>query len=525
MKLFLSKLSWFNKDDIRVTGFIFTGERFLREKDLADYFSGIRTVIEFENRLKSANGQFSVVINRDDNIWAATDITRNWPLFYTKIDGEFILSDDCYRLAELRTENEFDPVSVSCFLASGHTINDRTLMKDIYQVEAGAILISGPETKSLLYHNPAVGISISKDLKTGAQELSGLLDNIFRGYFTALRDRFIAIPLSGGYDSRLVALMASKYHPENVLCYTYGRKDNPEVALAMESANRLRLNWINIVYDSDLISDFIHDGYFEKYNTWVSNLTGMFFLQEYFAVRYLKKNNLIPGNTVFMSGYSGDFIAGSYLIPCMKGQMDKRKITNLIFREYFRFTNPGKKEKPEIIKLIGERIPGKVQYAWKYVESWDLKERHAKFIVNSAKVFSFFGYEYVFPLWDKQLVDFMLPMPFSLRMDRRLYEHALRDIIFKENDLNLDNETNPTPFKKSIQRLREMIKPVIPSSIRNQLISHYNAIFYDEITKILLDDINPTAVIPPRQPNYYNSYIVQWYLARSAERFKLKPLR
>ena len=345
------------------------------------------------------------------------------------------------------------------------------------------------------------------------------------GYFTALSDRFIAIPLSGGYDSRLVALMASRYHPENVLCYTYGRKDNPEVALAMESAKRLRLKWINIVYDSDLVRDFMHDGYFEKYNPWVSNLTGMFFLQEYFAVRYLKTNKLIPDNTVFISGYSGDFIAGSYLTPPMKKLMDKKNISELIFREYFRLVNLDRNNKSKIKELIEERITDEAQYAWKYIESWDLKERHAKFIVNSAKVFSFFGYEYVFPLWDKQLVDFMLPMPFSLRMNRRLYEHTLRNIIFRKNDLNLDHESNPAPLKKSFQRLKEMIKPMIPYSLRNRLISHYNAIYYDEITKILLNDINPSMIIPPRQPNYYNSYIIQWYLARTSERFKLQPNR
>ena len=460
MKLFLSKLSWFNKDEIWVTGFIFTGERFLREKDLADFFSGSITVIEFENRLKSANGQFSVLVIRDNEIWAATDITRNWPLFYTKIDGEYLLSDDCNRLAAERKENQFDPVSYNCFLASGYTINDRTLIKDIFQVEAGAIVILASDVKSHFYHNPAQDKSVDKDLQTGAEELTRLLESTFRRYFSALKDRFIAIPLSGGYDSRLVALMASKYHPENVLCYTYGRKDNPEVALAMESAKRLRLKWINIVYDSDLVRDFMHDGYFEKYNPWVSNLTGMFFLQEYFAVRYLKTNKLIPENTVFISGYSGDFIAGSYLTPGMNKQIGKRNISELIFREYFRLVNLDRNNKSEVVKLIQERIPDEVQYAWKYVESWDLKERHAKFIVNSAKIFSFFGYEYIFPLWDKQLVDYMLPLPFELRMDRKLYEHTLRDIIFRVNDLNLYNETNPSPLKKSFQRFKDSVKPV-----------------------------------------------------------------
>jgi asparagine synthase (glutamine-hydrolysing) len=319
--------------------------------------------------------------------------------------------------------------------------------------------------------------------------------------------------------------MVARYHPENVLCYTYGRKDNPEIALAKEVAGRLGLKWINIIYDSELIRDFMHDGFFEDYYPWVSNLTGMFFLQEYFSVRLLKVNNLIPVDSVFISGYSGDFIAGSYLTPAMKKNMDEKELSELIFREYFRLISLEKDKRSAICDLIRERIPSGSSYAWKVIESWDMKERHAKFIINSAKVFSFFGYDYIFPLWDNQLVDYMLNLPYSLRMDRKLYEHTLRDHFFRENNLNLAHETNPAPIRKSYQRFKEATKPFLPSAIRNLFTDPYNPILYDEITKILLGEIDPLRVVAPRQPNYYNSYITQWYLIKTAERLKIKMIQ
>ncbi|MCX6334224.1 MAG: asparagine synthase C-terminal domain-containing protein [Bacteroidia bacterium] len=525
MKLYLSKLPWFNREDIWVTGFILSEGKFLRNEELLNYFLWSATLSVFEEKVKSANGQFSVVISKADEIWTATDRLRNWPLFYTHLDGQFILSDDCYKLAEIRKGNQFDPAAVSCFLASGYVINNHTLLKDIYQVEAGSLLILGAEAKSHFYHSSCSGTVISKDLKTGAEELNEMLHNLFKEYFNALKNKFIAIPLSGGYDSRLVALMASKYHPENVLCYTYGREDNPEVALAMETARRLRLKWINIIYNTELINDFIHDGFFKDYFPWVSDLNGMFFLQEYFAVRYLKTNRIIPEDSVFISGYSGDFIAGSYLTPEMKKCMDEKELSEIISNEYFRMVKLEKLKRSEIYEMIGERIPSGKYDAWRIIESWDMKERHSKFIINSAKVFTYFGYEYVFPLWDNRLVDYMLPLPYELRMDRKLYEHTLRDHIFREYNLNLDNETNPAPVNKSYQRLKEMIKPFLPSLIKNLFINHYNAILYDEITKILLHDMDQSGIIAPRQPNYYNSYIIQWYLEKTAERFNLKPIQ
>jgi hypothetical protein len=119
----------------------------------------------------------------------------------------------------------------------------------------------------------------------------------------------------------------------------------------------------------------------------------------------------------------------------------------------------------------------------------------------------------------------MLNLPYSLRMDRKLYEHTLRDHIFRENKLNLDNETNPAPIKKSYQRFKETIKPLLPAAVRNLFTDAYNAILYDEITKILIEDIDPKAVVAPRQPNYYNSYITQWYLIKTAERLKIKMIQ
>jgi asparagine synthase (glutamine-hydrolysing) len=492
---------------------------------LLNYFSGIDTISKFENILKSANGQFSVVIQSECEIWAATDRLRNWPLFFTKIDGEFIVSDNCYTLSEMRAENQFDSNAVNCFLGAGYVINNLTLLKNIFQVEAGSLVILGAEAKSSFYHKPFPGKIINKDMKTGAEELENMFHDVFKKYFNALKDRFIAIPLSGGFDSRLVAGMASIYHPENILCYTYGRKDNPETALAKEVAGRLGLKWINIIYDSDLITDFMHDGFFEDYYPWVSNLTGMFFLQEYFSVRLLKIKNLIPVDSVFISGYSGDFIAGSYLTPAMKKTMDEKELSELIFKEYFRLISMEKGKRSAICELIRERIPSGSSDAWKVIESWDMKERHSKFIVNSAKVFSLFRYDYVFPLWDYQLVDYMLNLPYSLRMDRKLYEHTLRDNFFRENNLNLDYETNPAPVRKSYQRFKETIKPFLPSAIRNLFTDPYNPILYDVITKILLGEIDPLRIVAPRQPNYYNSYITQWYLIKTAERLKIKMIQ
>jgi asparagine synthase (glutamine-hydrolysing) len=524
MKILLTNQSWYNKNDVWVTGFIRTENEFLKKESLINYFNVTDAISSFEEILKTANGQFSIVIKKGNEIWAATDRLRNWPLFYTNINGECIISDDCYKLAEMQTEKQFDQDAVDSFLASGYVINDLTLIKNIYQVEAGSYAVLGNTKMSKYYHNVSRETINNYNIKTGAQKSVELLHFIFKNYLNALNDRFIAIPLSGGFDSRLVASMVARYHPENVLCYTYGIKDNKEVAPAKEVARRLGFKWINIVYDKEIIKDFLQDDFFNEYYPFVSNLSSMFFMQEYFAVKYLRLNKLIPDNTVFISGFSGDMLAGSYLTSTLKEQMSREEISGFIFREYFRLIRLKSREKANVIKLIGEKIPDNVSETWKVIEMWDIKERHAKFIVNSAKVFSFFGYDYVFPLWDNLLMDYFLNLHFSLRLNRRLYEYTLQEYIFKDPDLNLKNEINPVPLQKSFQRFKEIIKPLVPAKIRNLFLDMPSPIFYDGITKQLLEGINPKMIMPPAQPNYYNSYIIQWYLLKTREQMNIRNL-
>jgi hypothetical protein len=116
-------------------------------------------------------------------------------------------------------------------------------------------------------------------------------------------------------------------------------------------------------------------------------------------------------------------------------------------------------------------------------------------------------------------------MPFSLRLDRKLYEYTLKELIFKDSGLNLKNETNPSPARKSYQRMKENLKALLPAKIRDLFINLGNPIFYDKITEIMLEETDRDKIITPRQPNYYNSHITQWYLLKTASQLEIKMIQ
>jgi len=478
MKISLSKLKWYNNEKIWVTGFIRIGNRYLKNTELLNHFSEIETITDFEQALKTANGQFSVIIKTPDEIWAATDRLRNNPLFYTRLNNTNIISDDCYCLAEMKSEKRFNPDAVDCFLMAGHVINNLTLIDSIFQIEAGEYVILGNSVTRKFYYDSTFDPIIEKDFTSLATELNSVILNVFEAHFKALSDNFIAISLSGGFDSRLVAAMCAKHHPENVICYTFGRRNNQEVAPAEEIAKRLGFKWIFIEYNSGLIEGFMDDKIFKEYYPYASNLSGMFYMQDYFAKE--------------------------------------------IFKEFFSLVNLKREKQFNLIKLIEDKIPSGEFEFWKVFETWDQKERQAKFIINSARVFSFFGYNYVLPLFDSVLIDFFSGLPFQFKLDKNLYDYVLTEIIFTEFNLNLPNELNPRPSQKVFQRQKEKIKPFVPNKILNILLKKQSPVFYDEITQTMLEGIVPRQIIKPRQSNYYNSYITQWYLIKTKELLGIK---
>jgi len=521
MNISLTGPEWTFSNNVWVKGFIRIKDKYLSGNDLLSYFRDVVSESVFEKKLTDANGLFSVVVHSGNETWAAVDHLRNYPLYYSFINSEYHLTDDCNYLAEKITGLELDPIAVQCFLSSGFTLNNTTIFRNLYQIEAGELVVFKNSVVRRFYCSYELNDVSHNGLNESVNNLTELLHQVFSNHFKSLSGRFFVIPLSGGYDSRLVAAMCSLYHKSNVLCITYGSENNREVKPAQEVSKRLGLQWLNIIYDSKLTGDFINDGYFSKYYEEVSGFTSMFYMQDYFAVRYLKDNNLIPDDAVFMPGFSGDSLAGSFFRKSFMKDNTTEKIAGHIFRNKFALIPVKGTLRKEIIKLITEKINQNAQYLWKNYENWEIKEIHAKLIVNSAKAFSFFGYDYVFPLFDKELTDYFTSLPFEFKLNKKLYDKTLTENIFRDLGINLASELNPSMRSKTYQDFKERTKRYLPLTLINKFIELKSPLFYDEITKQLKQNIPEGQLINPSQANYYNAYLTQWYLWRIKEKFNL----
>ncbi|MFC2115912.1 asparagine synthase-related protein [Bacteroidota bacterium] len=537
--IYKAGFSWHSNGDCHVKGFVHTENRgYLSGDALLEYFNSCSDFEEFKNRVGIANGMFSVVLIRKGNAWLAVDRMRTFPLFYANIDSNAagpgkteekgtLISDSVDQIIDYMGGWTLNQDASTEFLASGYVTGTETLAEGISQVQAAEVVEilasdiagdAGLEFKRNFYSSYRTAQPFDGPVVKLEEELDGIIQKVFRRLLDSIQGRTAVIALSGGYDSRLIVAMLKKLEFPNVICFSYGRRGNPDMLRAEEVALKLGYEFIPIEHTDEMISGFLGDNRFYDYVRFSSNMVSMFFMQEYFAIRYLKDNELVPGDSVFIPGHSGDFFAGSQLIRHglhNRKEKDGKTIKRL-FEVKYELCKPGSFDNKTMLDRIKQSLHEKdsVEDALPYSihEDWDLKEKLAKFIVNSCNIYAWYGYEYRLPLYDYELQDFFRDVPFELKANKRLYDNILRKRIFSDLDLNFPSELQPDEKTQQKARLKGKIKKILPGSLIPTTVSREDPIFYHEITRALQQDLGSKGITIKIRGNNYNSLIVQWYI-------------
>lgn len=511
---------WLSRNKVSVKGYIFDADGKYRNGDmLAMYFEGIKDKERLKIRLQQANGLFAAIVQIEETVFLACDPTRTFPLFYCLKDKEFYVSDSMESLMEITGLKEPDPFSQLEFRSTAFVTGRETLIEGIYQVEAGEMVcLANNKAERSFYHDYTTSFTIDSTKEILTEKFEALLDEAFRRLMVSLGGRTIALPLSGGYDSRLIAVMLKKFNVPNVICFTYGRKTNPEVQMSCEIARILGYPWHFIEYTPALINGFLEDGRFKEYFRYSAQYSSMFFMQEYFAVNYLTEHSFIPEDAVFVPGHSGDFLGGSHLDGKLKPHSSAKKLVNEIFNRNFILYDLSGKEKKMLKKKIWNPVKEEVSennlLTYSLYENWDLKERQAKFIINSSNIYYYFGHQVRLPLWDAGLVNFFRVLPYELKLYKRFYNRILEECYFKPFQVHFENEFQPAPLQIKLQVLKNNLRPFLPERVKEKILKRNDWMCYHEITDLMAEDMRKRNIRFKFNGSAYNSMIVQWYLSQ-----------
>ena len=426
---------WHLADQFWVTGYLHSLEgQYYESEQVAVYFANARDEADFTRLLQNAKGCFGCITKINGTIYAAVDCVRSIPLFYQKRDCELLLADNSNHLQNLQPSAlEHCPREILAeYLLTGYVTGCDTLIPNLKQIPAGNYLkwTQGSEPVLVQYYRFTHNELKVQHIDDYADSLDRVHLAMVRRLTDSLQGRTAVIPLSGGYDSRLVASLLKRVNYPRILCFSYGEPGNPESAISQAVAKSLNLPWRFIPHSRNSWFRAFQSSQRKEYYRMAINASSAAHIQDWLAVNILHEKGVIPRDAIFIPGHTGDFIEGLHLprVYDKQTEFSRKDLTDQIFRAHY---NLWEWERADYGDLLAQRINSGITIpsmmdattAASLFEEWEWAERQAKFIVNSLRVYEFFGYGWRIPLWDRELLDFWSNIPLSLRLNRRLWNH------------------------------------------------------------------------------------------------------
>lgn len=320
------------------------------------------------------------------------------------------------------------------YLASGTVSGNLTLSPKVITPGAGEILILDHELDSYeakewelySYTNNMHCLKEASIFDRIKSELENCIDDLI----CYAKGKTIVLPLSGGLDSRLIAMLLHSKGYRKVICFTYGKRGNWEAEISERVATRLEYEWHFIEYNSQLWNETLNDKEFYEYIRLCGAGSSTPHIQDWPSIKYLKSNNIIPNDSIIVPGHSTDFLAGSHLEPDFftNEKIKKERLIELMKLRFFQFSSDSDTENESIKAKIDEFISCHTnndlidcKLAAQIFEKWDIKERQAKFIVNSTKAYGFFDLDCYIPMWKYSLYESFYSIPFEFRKNKKVY--------------------------------------------------------------------------------------------------------
>ena len=455
--------SWkcYLQDDIKL---FFSG--YLLDCSIEDVQSRIISIIknesdivhELQELIISLRGHFSFVLQTDRWVFSAVDQVCSIPIFYMQTDQILYLSN---RASLIKDEINKEDLSINDdalleIKMSGCTISEKTLVNGLFRLDAGnyAFFQKNTELEIVNYYkywNECNQASESTD------DFDKVIKSVFSRYISYLDGRQVIVPLSGGYDSRLIVSMLYEFNYKNVICFTFGKKNSFEHKAAEKIASRLNYKWFPIYQTKKLIRKYIKSEHAEKYYSFCETFSNPPSMVDAFAIQQLIKKAPIEKDAVVINGNTGDFISGGH-IPVnidfeklIKGSNCLGLDVHFLNKHFslwdaYRTVNNDKKMITNLNKVVNKYLNSNSNIPeYMIYETLEVLHRQSKLILSMQRGYEFNNLSWVLPFWDKEYVKYWGGKSIKGKMNSSYY----REQLLKHNyagvwkDIPVNNKTIP----------------------------------------------------------------------------------
>ena len=474
-------------------------------------------IIYLNDFLLQLNGNFSIIIHTKDVTVLCVDKTRCFPIVYFQHNKGYYITDnlDVFQRKHPDMKLKINEAIIIPYLCSNYVIGHYTKYANVFSVQAGEIvkITNGQYIRQQYFQwIPKMGNDGQLDLSVESSVMESVYTKAIKRMIKSAPDvHNWIIPLSGGYDSRMIVNYLYKSNIKNVVCFSYGVKNNNQSMISEKVAKALGYKWYFIEHTSDIISEIQQSKEIEKYRKYAFNGTSTPNLQDFIAVFQLKKMGVVQSGDIFIPGHSHDFITGSHLKSGMEYCSSTKESLPFILKHFYELGYA--KRNVELYKHILSIVEQYKINCNQIPEYFTWQERHAKLIVNSVKVYEYFGFEWRIPLWDNDLINYWIHIGFNWRNGRKM----LLSII-KQSDILVD-AIKTIPFANNMKAkkpLKTQIAKFVPWWLKKILRSlHYSksAYFVPEGLHLLYSDHQETI------SDYKNCLLVPEIVKKYVEKY------
>lgn len=397
----------------------------LTNEDLTDYFVNIKSIEDAITKAQSLNGYFGIIIQREDDWLCVTDHLRAYPLFVAK-NGETVELTETIRRPEQFPQEDITSQTVEAeFLTTGYVTGTDTLIKSAKQLPAGSVIVV--DESGIVSQNAWQDCGETSKATTTKKELKTALINAFERLCTVADGRQIIIPLSAGYDSRILALLAAQSDYENIVTVTHGQKNNSEAKVAKSIAANLGLDWIFVEYSPSKWSNWYYSDSFQdfrKFSYDYATLPGHVHMM-WPCIQELYRRDAVEADAIFVPGHSiaspAEHVPEEYTT---KQNIHKEELIGDILEKNYWLFEYDETITSWFIERISTYLPDRElidpHNAARLYEEWDYRERQAKWINKDIDCYEWFDVDWWLPFWDRELITSWNGVSLQKRQGKRL---------------------------------------------------------------------------------------------------------
>jgi len=294
----------------------------------------------------SCKGNVAIVDQDNQILHLATELTGNFPLYFTEVDGGLLFSSFLRPLAKV-VEARTDPIGIIQFMRHTANYEGRTCFKEIRRLMAGQNLVFEYHSKRLKVNE----ISKAHLDYVDEVEFGELIKRVWETFQGAIQrcldsDSRHALMVSGGWDSRLLlAGMREHIDSAKLQGYSHGDINGRELSIVKQIFEALDINLHLEPLESSMYDLHALQKGFDR----VENVVHAFWHRA--GVRLSE-----AGVDCVSSGIFGEVIAGRHGLGYLLGGWNKiRFIAPRLFGSRSKLVSKDKTDSPNVYELLRVR--------------------------------------------------------------------------------------------------------------------------------------------------------------------------